>query len=329
MQNKNPTFIAALCRANETKLVGAARFKRMAECASLEEALTVLGESGFGGENSAAEGYERMIAAEKKSFISFIKENSPDAACKAHFLIPYDFKNAEALVKSTFLGLNPEKYLCEEGAFGISELMNYIVDGKDCGLYDELKSAVDFAKDGLKKGEASGAKINAFFVKKKFECLTRLSKHSFFRDIIEREVTAANISACLRSNSIEQVNDMLISVKNGKKTITLTPKQVKALVEKNAIDLKKAFETSEYKGLATLALEKSVAGLPLIELEREANGFGATFLDGEKYTELSGEFVFSHYCYKRKNELYCAELCLTAKANGVTSEEIIKRLIAV
>lgn len=328
--HKNSTFIAALCRANEAKLVGEARFRRIAETSSLNEALSVLGESGFGGENKEGESYRDVIESEEKSFVEFVKENAPDSACRSHFLIPYDFGNAEALVKSLSLGLNPEKYLCLDGDFAISELTDYITSGKDCGLYPELKNAIDLAKSAFSSDKnPSGMKINADFVREKFKCQMRLAKHEFFKKIIEREVVSVDISACLRAADEEQAQKMLITVKNGKKTVGLSADKVQALVEKNAAKLKKAFEGDEYKKIAALALERYEAGLPFIELEREAKGFGTSFLNGEKFTELSGEFVFANYCYRRKNELYCAELCLTAKANGLSGDEILKRLIVV
>ncbi len=328
--HKNSTFIAALCRANEAKLVGEARFRRMAEASSLDEALSILGESGFGGENKDGESYRGVIESEEKSFVEFVKENAPDSACRSHFLIPYDFANAEALVKSLSLGLNPEKYLCAVGDFSIEQITEYITSGKDCGLYHELKSAIDLAKSAFSSGEnPSGMQINADFVREKFKCQMRLAKHEFLKKIIEREIIAADISACLRAANEEQAKKMLITVKSGKKIVGLSADKVQALTEKNVAKLKKAFEVDEYKKIAALALERCEAGLPFIELEREAKGFGALFLNGEKFTELSGEFVFAHYCYRRKSELYCAELCLTAKANGLSGDEILKRLIVV
>lgn len=326
---KNSTFVATLCRSGEAKLVGAARFKRMAESASLSEAVSILKESAFGGgDNFSAGEYQKIIAAEEELFVSFVKQNAPNEACAAHYLIPYDFRNAEALVKSLSLDKNAQKYLCAEGKFTAEQLTDYILNGKNCGLYPELKTAINNALNEFKSGAPSGMRISAAFVREKFLCLMRLSRYGFFKQAIEREIIAANISACLRSQSEQTARLMLISVKNGKKTIALTNAQITALCEKDVQKAKKAFEGSEYKQTALFAIEQCAAG-PLIDLERESMGYCVSALNDKKYSDLSGEFVFSLYCNRRKNEIYCAELCLTAKANGVAPEQILKRLIAV
>lgn len=329
VQRKNSTFVAALCRAGEGKLAGAARFKRMAESASLEEAVSILKECGFGGgDNFSASEYQKIIAAEELAFAQFIKQNAPNAACEAYYLIPYDFRNAEGLVKSISLGLEPQKYSCAEGKFTVAQLTDYISSGKDCGLYAELKAAIDNALSEFKSGAPSGMRINAEFVKAKYASLARLAGGLFAKPV-EREIIAADISACLRSDSEETAKLMLITAKIGNKTVGLTTEQVTALVEKNEAKVKKAFEGSEYKQVALKATAQSVSALPLTDLERESFGFEVSFLNDKKYSELSGEFIFSLYCSRRKNEIYCARLCLTAKANGVSSNEILKRLITV
>lgn len=330
VQRKNSTFVAALCRAGEGKLAGAARFKRMAESASLEEAVSILKECGFGGgDNFSASEYQKIIAAEEGAFVQFIKQNAPNAACEAYYLIPYDFRNAEALVKSLSLGLEPQKYSCAEGKFTVAQLTDYISSGKDCGLYAELKAAIDNALSEFKSGAPSGMRVNAEFIKAKYATLARFAGRAFFAKPVEREIIAADISACLRSDNEETAKLMLITAKIGKKTVGLTTEQVTALVEKNEAKVKKAFDGSEYKQLALKATAQSVSALPLTDLERESYGFEVSFLNDKKYSELLDEFIFSLYCSRRKNEIYCARLCLTAKANGVNSNEILKRLITV
>lgn len=330
VQRKNSTFVAALCRAGEGKLAGSARFKRMAESASLEEAVSILKECGFGGgDNFAASEYQKIIEAEERAFTQFVKQNAPDDCCEAYYLIPYDFRNAEALVKSLSLGLNAQKYLCAEGKFTAAELTDYILKGKDCGLYHELKGAIDSALNEFKSGAPSGMRINAEFVRAKYACLARLARHSFFQQAVEHEIMSSNISACLRSESEETAKLMLITAKVGNKTVGLTNEQITALVEKNEAKVKKAFDGSEYKQAALNAAAQGANALPLTDLERESGSFCVNFLNDKKYSELSGSFVFALYCNRRKNEIYCAELCLTAKANGIDQSEILKRLIVV
>lgn len=329
-QRKNPTFIATYCRAGESKLIGSARFKRAAESADLSDAVAIIKESGFGGgESFAAEEYEKLVSAEEKAFVSFIESYAPDDETELYFLLPYDFYNAEALVKCHSLGFDPEKYTGAEGEYTAAELSDYILNGKDCGLIKELKFAIDEANALLKSGAKSGMQINALFIRQKYACLSRVCGHGFLSEALCDEIIAANISACLRSENADYAKKMLISVKCGKKTASLTSEQISALIEKNETKAKSAFSGGAFEKLAPLSIEKSKKGLPLTELENYASSAGVTLLNDKKFTDLSGAFVFSSYAYRRKNEIACARLCLTCKANGAPSDEILKRLSAV
>lgn len=329
-QRKNPTFSATVCRSNEAKLVGSARFKRIAESGSLAEAVAILKESGFGGsENYAADEYEKMITADEAGLVSFIKDYAPDDETELYFLLPYDFYNAEALVKCLHLGLSHEKYTSVEGNYSIAEIKDYVLNGKDCGLIAELKTVVDQANELLKSGVLSGMQINALFTRAKYTCLMRVCKHDFLKDVLIKEITAADISACLRSENEEYAQKMLISVKSGKKSAGLTSAQIAALIEKNEVKVKNSFAGSNFEKLALSAVEKSKKAMPLTELENASGSAGVTLLADKKFTDLSGAFIFSSYIYRRKNEIACARLCLTCKANGAPADEIIKRLLAV
>ena len=54
---------------------------------------------------------------EEKLTLDFVREYAPDESCLSYFLLPYDFYNAEAIVKCVFSGNSADKYVGEEGFF--------------------------------------------------------------------------------------------------------------------------------------------------------------------------------------------------------------------
>ncbi|MBP5466258.1 MAG: V-type ATPase subunit, partial [Clostridia bacterium] len=82
----------------EKTLLGEDRLKRMLE-GTADDALKILSEVGFGTGDVSRAGIDAVSDTETARLCSFIKETAPDDKIKKFFLLPYDFKNAEALIK--------------------------------------------------------------------------------------------------------------------------------------------------------------------------------------------------------------------------------------
>ena len=88
-----------------TRLLGADKFQRLAECKSLVEALRVLQESGYGSgvtlENS--NDYEQILKNELDNAMSTLKELCYDKNAVKFLLCKYDYVNAKLLMKGKYL----------------------------------------------------------------------------------------------------------------------------------------------------------------------------------------------------------------------------------
>ena len=114
-----------------TRLLGADKFQRLAECKTLVEALRVLQESGYGSgitlENP--NDYEQILRAELDSTMSELKDLCYDLNAVKFLLCKYDYVNAKLLMKG--------KYLRED----------FTAYCFDCARFDKTKMQEAFLSD--------------------------------------------------------------------------------------------------------------------------------------------------------------------------------------
>lgn len=348
----NISYIIAVCKSQENNLVGKDRIFRMAESSSLKDALSVLHESSFGASECGDFGlnFDELIRAEEKNTADFVREYSPTDDCLNFCLLPYDFYNAEVLVKCAFTEYEAEKYLGVEGVFKIDFLKQEVdkvygecfaekyTDEKNSEkikndnsakkeeefvvLPKQLKSAIKQSVLALKNGEGS-LSVSVIFSRAKYACLLSLTKHAYLKDILVKEIDALNLSVILRSDNKVVAESMFID--GG----TFTEDQKEALYNKDKKAAQECFTDGEFKNQVMRALDDILNGQPLVELERYKNSLGAGRMIDGRFVEQTGTMPFMLYVLKRKNEIACVRTVLTAKANGRTVEDIKKRLLRV
>lgn len=347
----NISYIIAVCKSQENNLIGKDRIFRMAESSSLKDALSVLHETSFGASENGDFGlnFDELIRAEEKNTAEFIREYSPTGDCLNFCLLPYDFYNAEVLVKCAFTKYAVEKYLGIEGVFKIDFLQQEVdkIYGecfaekhpeerksekfkRDNGtekeepivLPEQLKNAIKQSVLALKNGEG-GLSVSVIFSRAKYACLLSCAKHAYLKDILVKEIDALNLSVILRSENQAIAESMFID--GG----TLTKAQKEALYSKDKKAAQDCFVDGEFKNQVMRALDDITGGQPLVELERYKNSLGAGRMIDGRFVEQTGTMPFMLYVLKRKNEIACVRTVLTAKANGRTPDDIKKRLLRV
>lgn len=322
---KSITYITAACKAAENKLLGKDRIRRMTEAASEKDALAVLKESSFGGDAGDA---DALIRNEERRTLDFAREYAPDDACLYFCLLPYDFYNAEAVVKSLFNGYPVEKYVGENGLFTVEELIavaegrDKTADGKAVSeMPKELVGAIRQAQAALKDG-GNGVVTGTIMKRAEYSCMLRVCKHAYLKRMLVAKLDALDISICLRSGDEETAKSQLID--GG----TLTPAQISALCQKDEKAVAAAFAGSDLKELAIKSLKAACDGKPLVELEKEINGGAAKRMYDGRFTEQSGTLPFVAYVLRRMYETACVRTILSGKTNGLDGERIAERLKA-
>lgn len=319
--NKNVTYITAACKAAENKLLGSERIRRMAEASTEKEAYAVLRETSFGGGTDSTDS-EDIIKAEEKLLLDFVREYAPDESCLAFCLLPYDFYNAEAVVKCLYTGNDTAKFVGAEGLFTVEELANAassLGEGAKSDIPRELISAMREAKAALETGK-NGVTTGAIFKKAEYACLLGKCKHGYMREMLVDKIDSINVSVCLRSGSSSVAKSQIID--GG----TLTEKQIEALCLKDEKAVAESFANSKLKDVVVSSVRAANDFKPLVDLEKEINcGAAKRAYDG-RYTEQSGTVPFTAYYLRRLYEITCVRIILSGKTNGLDGALISKRL---
>lgn len=85
-----------------TRLLGADKFNRLAECNSLAEAMKVLTEFNFGG-GASTDSVESMLTAELDNAMCLLKELCTNSFATEFFLCRYKYHNAKVLMKRKYM----------------------------------------------------------------------------------------------------------------------------------------------------------------------------------------------------------------------------------
>ena len=323
-KRKSIDFINSICASRSQSLLGEQRLIRMAEAESLALAFDVLKEGAFGGEiNFSCADFERAIENEENLLNAFVKEYAPSDEIEGYCLAPYDFYNAEVMLKCKKLGFAYENYVGPIGTFSLEELQ-LLVNGESQAVFP--KELINAVKEGALalENQGGGMVVGVIFTRAKYEYLIRIVKTGYLKAIIAKEIDGLNLCSAIRANDVELA--MAQYIKGGE----LSKDAVKAI----ALRDKKALHTlissnCWIKDIALRAIDIANGGKPLVETERELNSLSAKRMIEGRYTESGGTYPFMLYYYKRRNEIACVRTVLTGKANGLLSEEIKRRLVTV
>lgn len=318
--DKNITYITATCKAMENKFLGRERLKRMADAPSEREAYAVLRETSFGGGCDSADP-EELLRAEEKDLLDFVREYAPDDGCLSFCLLPYDFYNAEVVVKCLYTGLDTAKFVGAEGLFSVEELTLAAKGEVLPNMPSELSGAMRDAEAALKAGK-NGVATGTIFKRAEYSCLINKCKHGYLKEILVRKIDALNVSVCLRSNSSEDASTQLID--GG----TLTSGQIAALCYKDETVADEAFSSSPLKEVVIRSIDAAKNFKPLVELEKELNGGAAKRAYDGRYTEQSGIVPFVAYYLMHSYEAACVRIILSGKTNGLDGALITERIKA-
>ncbi len=323
-KRKSIDFINSICASRSQFLVGEQRLIRMADAEELSSAFDMLRESGFSGEISVPfTQYESVIDGEEIALNDFVREYAPSDEIECYCLAPYDFYNAEVLLKSIKLGLPYENFVRTVGLFSVESLIELIEgNANEKSFPIELVKAVKRATEELDNGNG-GMVVGAIFASAKYEYLKRIVKTGYLKEIIVKEIDGLNVCSAIRSGDSEiAISQYIAGGSLNKETISVIATRDKKQVER-------LLSGSWIKDIALQAIDLVVSGKPLVETERTLNSLATKRMIDGRYTENGGTYPFMLYYFKRKNEIACVRTVLTGKANGLLADEIKRRLITV
>lgn len=315
----NVLFSAARASYLSLNLLGRDRLKRMVE-GDLVNAIKVLSETGFGVGSSVGDGgagIDVLIERERSKLAEFIRTSAPDNAIKQYFLLPYDFRNAETLVKAKFL-----KIATTTNSFGTIDektLKDRIFADEYKGLPANMAIALSAADRLFAEGNADGYKINVLFVKALYEDLFALKTDKRLKDMLAEKADMANVGIALRARNYERAKNQF--VKRG----YLSENDLRTLCESDLAELPEKFGFSRYKEEIVAAVNGLEKDKSLKEFERISDGYAAKMMNKERYSS-EGATPFIRYCVYKFADVQNAGIILTGLSAGLTREEITSRI---
>lgn len=301
----------------EKTLLGEDRLKRMID-GNADDALKILSEVGFGTGDSVKTEIDAVSTYETAKLCAFIKETAPDEKTAKFFLYPFDFKNAEALIKSKYLKTEPELFPC--GYIDEKALKEKIFSDS----YGTLPSAMGVAlltsdKVFVERTE-SGQLINSLFTKALYEELFALNvQNPYLEKILRAKADMINIGIALRTRDYESAKGQFVHEGAINKTL------LKAVCEEDFDKIREKFRFHDYKDAVYAALNGIESGKGLKDFEKMSDGFAVKIINKNKYNQ-EGIFPFIRYCFYKFADIKNARIILVGHSGNLTGEEITERI---
>lgn len=292
----------------------------------VEDAFRMLSESGYGNGETAASvyEYENLIEAEERAVDEFVFTYSPSEAEKKFLLLPRDFHNAKALVKSAYLGIDEKKLLAPSGLFPIAQLSDCIKAGNFAPI-KEFNAYLGGACEevtALLQEEPSGAKAGAIFEKALYNALWDTVKgNAVLKRLLSQKVDCINILTSLRAIDFAQAQGQYLA--GG----TLTEAEKENFFTQDIEKLRRTFSKTPHSEFVGLCLDAKEKGLPMTEAEKIVGSFDVWYFEKRKF-DLKGSEPFLYYVYRRRAENANVRIVFACLLAGETEREIKRRLRA-
>ena len=166
-----------------TRLLGSDKFTRLAECATLVEALRVLSENGYGAGVTIANtnDYEAVLRAELDATLALFKELCYDKNAVSYFLCPYDYVNAKILMKSKYQRVSGVEYCFTNASYDPSKMQEDFVADDYKAYSKNMAEACDGIDTEFAEGNRSAQLIDARLDRAMFADMSRYAKRCSIR----------------------------------------------------------------------------------------------------------------------------------------------------
>ncbi len=318
-------FTNGVIKSREKMLLGG-KIEKMIS-GTYEEAISVLKESGFGGDLPEECSLEDYFRAEEVSVNDFVREYSPDKRISAFLLAEYDFHNLEAVIKGKFYGADEEKIIGAKGFYTVETLKN-AVENESFGLLPlEMAQTVKQCAELFENGKADGFSVDCVCKKYLFEYLKKNAYSSVLKKILQCKADSVNVSSALRCGSVELFESSFVT--GG----SLQKQKIKETVWATKENGKTDFLDSPYLLGDNLSIESAFKdactqredGRPLTAFEKQADELPFDILRATRY-DMKGAEPFIGYVLTRRAEIKNARLVTVCLNAGLSEKQIRVRL---
>ena len=304
-----------------TRLLGADKFTRLAECSTLVEALRVISENGYGAGITVSNpnDYEVVLRAELDATLALLKELCYDKNAVSYFLCPYDYVNAKILMKSKYLRVSGVEYCFAKATYDVSKMQDDFV-ADDYKSYTKcMAEACDGIDTEFANGNRSAQLIDAHLDRAMFADMGRYAKKSsigLVRKLFVWQVDTTNLMLIyrLKRANCDETALKLWFIDGGKvKLDTLTKLWNNDAV---AIDL-----PDEYRRFYELCRMENAT---LAAAEKQQVAYRNKLVS--EYADLLTVQPVLEYFFAKTDEIQKLRRLLVDVKNGVDKEKIKEKL---
>lgn len=314
-------------RALETRLLDRARFDRMIDATSAEEALKVLAESDYA--NAVAEladvhDFESMLAAELKEAFDLILKISPKPELISIMALRYDVHNLKVLFKAKYLGIKSD-LLIPVGSLELDK-MEYAVAEEDFrDLPEKLRRAAeDVSEDFLVNRDPQV--IDLLLDQVLYDQLVSSARErgiNFLEGMFIRQIDLTNLKSIIRVKRMGLNRELLKNILLPHGSI---PNDLLAgMLDEPLESLITMLSMSDYADLVSEGVRNWLDRGTVSSLEKLSDDYITAYLKKGKWTPFGLEPLVG-YLWAKEIEIKNIRLILVGKINKLPAEAIRERI---
>ncbi|MDD6770228.1 MAG: V-type ATP synthase subunit C [Inconstantimicrobium porci] len=323
-------FIPVIPRVKvyETKLLDKAKFERMIESDTAQEALKVLQETEYAnvmGDVKRAEDYEEILSSELTRVYDNLYRICPDTTLIEIMSLRYEYHNIKVLVKGKVAKKDFSNMLINLGSTD-TEKLKFAIDNEAYRELDSFKkkSVEESIEDFNANNDPQN--IDLIIDKYMFEEMVYLAKkinENFVLKYVKSQIDLANIKTLLRVKKQDKSREFLQSVliKGGE----VSTDMLVLMLNDSAENIASKLSYTRYGAILKEGIESYAKTGSVSLFEKLSDNFIMSLLKGAKIMTSGVEPIIA-YIYAKENEIKLIRIIMVGKLNNISAEVIRERL---
>lgn len=318
MRDTEFAYGVAHIRAHELSLLSNDNLESMISAANLSEAVRVLGDKGWDTESGDI---SEMLLKESEKNWKLICDCLPAEHLLDCLIVENDFHNLKTSVKTAFTKEDPDQYFLFPCVYDPQQVKEAIEKKDFSSLPECMGETAEKAYDILARlgsGQMSDVIIDRQAMAIKLQ-LAEKSDSALLKNAVAMNVAAANIKIALRCVKTGKSLDFMKKAMSEEcPIINIETLQKKAVEGENAV-------TSYLEGVKEFSQAASLLKENSTLFEKYLDDAIMDKVKEAKYTSFGVEPIFAYFM-AREAEIKNVRVILSLKRNGISSDEIRKRV---
>lgn len=315
--------VSAQVRAMENSLLTHERLEQALEARTVEDALKVVQECGYGELRSAdSDAIDGAILSAREELERELHAALPDRRILDIFKLKHDYHNLKTLLKARFAGVDAGNICVDLGRVSPEELRQALENGEYDLLPGTLGSAAEEAKEILDTTR-DGQLMDIFLDRCCYRELLDLAEPSpFLAGYVRRQIDSANLRALVRTLRMGKSPEFLAAalLEGGE----LAPEELLAVSREGGSGLTELYAPTDFAAAAESGAA-ALRGGPLTEFERLCETAVSAYLDMAQFIPFGEEAVIA-YLAARETEFTNLRILLLGRSMDLPAEVIRARL---